>query len=197
MAGITGGGLVQLGYEPEVDFKLYDDGTGTVISEWNHADPIPSVAEIEAAEILYQQAIDNRIAIRNAARQYIAQRIGFTLSELEETDLLELMVRYADPLESLSPPIVPTTKEDFYRIAVADMNDALALTDNFITRESEYKKVLPAKITGNGSVNAFSFNLADLYKQAKGWREDILQTTVTRFKAIQAGADATAWQAEF
>lgn len=97
MAGITGGGLIQLGYEPEVDFKLYDDGSGVVIKEWNHPDPQPSVAEIEAAEILYQQKIDNQILTSNAVKQYVANRIGFTLSQLEETELLEIMVRFVDP----------------------------------------------------------------------------------------------------
>lgn len=91
MAGITGGGLVQLGYEPEVDFKLYDDGTGIVISEWNHSDPQPSVAEIEAAEIIFQQNIDARIAAQEAARQAIATKIGLTISELQEVDLLKVI----------------------------------------------------------------------------------------------------------
>ncbi len=98
-------------------------------------------------------------------------------------------------VEPTAAPEVNTTQQDFYRQAVTDMNDALALTDNFIYRESEYKKILPPEITGTGQVNAFIFNLSDLYSKAKGWREDIIQTTVARFNAIKAGADATAWQA--
>lgn len=101
----------------------------------------------------------------------------------------------ADLAAATSSATVNTTQQDFYRQAVTDMNDALALTDNFIYRESEYKKILPPRITGTGQTNQFVFNLTDLYKDAKGWREDIIQTTVSRFNAIKAGADATAWQA--
>ncbi len=131
-----------------------------------------------------------RIARMDTAKEAIRNRLSKTTQEMEDITLFELLSELAPAQAGPN-----TTQEDFYRQAVTDMNDALALTDNFITRESEYKKILPAKITGNGNVNAFNFNLADLYKEAKGWREDILQTTVSRFKAIKAGADATAWQA--
>ncbi|MEK9770352.1 MAG: hypothetical protein VW683_15685, partial [Betaproteobacteria bacterium] len=120
----------------------------------------------------------------------IEDSIKTALSGISDTSDITDYATLAD----INPVEVLTTQQDFYRKAVTDMNDALALTDNFIYRESEYKKILPATITGNGQVNAFVFNLADLYADAKGWREDILQTTVARFNAIKAGADATAWQ---
>ena len=57
---ITSIGLKQLGFTPEVDYILQDngDGAGTFIAEWNSASPQPSVAEIEAAEVEWQTAYD-------------------------------------------------------------------------------------------------------------------------------------------
>jgi hypothetical protein len=86
-------------------------------------------------------------------------------------------------------------KELFFRSAIDSMNYELERTDKFILRADEYADILPATITGNGSVNAFVFNQADLYARVKGWREDIIQTTRTRIQQISEGADQTAWQA--
>jgi len=47
---ITAYGLIKLGYEPETDFVLQDDGNGVYIAEWNHADPQPTEAEITTAD---------------------------------------------------------------------------------------------------------------------------------------------------
>jgi hypothetical protein len=136
-------------------------------------------------------SIEQEAELRFAVRQYLAQRIGYTIEELSEAEIYQIIAE----LDKADNPPANTTQEDFYRQALTDMNDALAMTDNFIYRESEYKKILPPEITGNGNVNAFIFNLSDLYSKAKGWREDIIQTTAARFNAIKAGADATAWQA--
>jgi len=46
---ISANGLIQLGYEPEVDFVLEDIGNGVYIKEWNHSDAQPTEAEIETA----------------------------------------------------------------------------------------------------------------------------------------------------
>ena len=50
---ITSNGLEGLGFEPFIDFRLKDDGDGVYISEWNPAQPVPSVAEIEQGEQVY------------------------------------------------------------------------------------------------------------------------------------------------
>lgn len=89
----------------------------------------------------------------------------------------------------------PTTQGEFYAKAISEMNETLELTDKFIIRAEEYAKIFPPTITGNGSVNAFVFNLSNLYNRVKGWREDVMQTTKTRMEQIKAGADAVAWQA--
>ena len=47
---ITTYGLIKLGYDPETDFELRDDGNGVYISEWNHSDPQPTEAEITTAD---------------------------------------------------------------------------------------------------------------------------------------------------
>ena len=98
-------------------------------------------------------------------------------------------------VQPASPP--DFTKAQFVRQALDEMNARLERTDNFIIRADEYADILPATITGNGSVNAFVFNQADLYARVKGWREDIIQTTMTRIKSLQAATDYASHQAVF
>ena len=56
---ITANGLIQLGFVPDVDFRVEDDGSGAVIKEWWSASPQPSEAEIEAADVEYQAEHDS------------------------------------------------------------------------------------------------------------------------------------------
>jgi len=67
---ITSEGLQQLGFKPEVDYKLQDDGVGTFIAEWLSASPQPSVAEIEAAEVEWQTTYDSQAYARNRKAEY-------------------------------------------------------------------------------------------------------------------------------
>ena len=69
---ITSKGLVQLGFNPDSDFKLQDnsDGAGVFISEWNSASPQPSVSEIEAAHTEWQAAYDAKAYQRTRAKAY-------------------------------------------------------------------------------------------------------------------------------
>jgi len=46
---ITAHALEKLGFTPEIDFSLQDDGQGVYIREWMSASPQPTEAEIEAA----------------------------------------------------------------------------------------------------------------------------------------------------
>jgi len=46
---ITSEGLKKLGFIPNIDFILYDDGQGVYIKEWKSVSPQPAEAEIEAA----------------------------------------------------------------------------------------------------------------------------------------------------
>lgn len=46
---ITAHALQKLGFAPEVDFILQDDGQGVYIKEWMSASPQPTESEIEAA----------------------------------------------------------------------------------------------------------------------------------------------------
>ena len=50
----TSNGLEKLGFTPNIDFVLQDDGDGVYIKEWNSASPQPSQAEIETAESEWQ-----------------------------------------------------------------------------------------------------------------------------------------------
>ena len=67
---ITASGLIQLGFVPEVDFRVEDDGSGAAIKEWNSASPQPTVAEIEAAHNEWQAEHDSQAYARNRQAEY-------------------------------------------------------------------------------------------------------------------------------
>ena len=86
---ITYTGLVKLGFTEE-DFRLQDDsnGEGVYISEWNNAQPQPSVADIESAEQVYIAEAQAQEEARQALRQSMISKLATTLTP-EETALLE------------------------------------------------------------------------------------------------------------
>jgi len=67
---ITVEGLQQLGFTPEVDFSLQDDGDGAYIREWLSAFPQPSVDDIEAAHAEWQTEHDSQEYSRNRQAEY-------------------------------------------------------------------------------------------------------------------------------
>ena len=67
---ITANGLIQLGFVPDVDFRVEDDGSGAVIAEWNSASPQPSEAEIESAHNEWQAEYDAQEYARNRQAEY-------------------------------------------------------------------------------------------------------------------------------
>jgi len=67
---ISANGLIQLGFTPEVDFSLQNDGGDTYIKSWMSDEPQPSVAEIEAADVEYQTAWDSQEYARNRKKEY-------------------------------------------------------------------------------------------------------------------------------
>ena len=67
---ITANGLIQLGFKPDVDFRVEDHGSGAVIAEWNSASPQPSEAEIEAADAEYQTAWNAQEYARKRSPEY-------------------------------------------------------------------------------------------------------------------------------
>jgi hypothetical protein len=67
---ISANGLQKLGFTPEVDFSLQDDGDGTYIAKWNSASPQPSEAEIETAHAEWQAEYDSQAYARNRQSEY-------------------------------------------------------------------------------------------------------------------------------
>jgi len=65
---ITAQGLIKLGFTPEVDFSLQDDGQGVFIASWMSAQPQPSVSDIEVAHTVWQTEYDSNQYQRD--RQY-------------------------------------------------------------------------------------------------------------------------------
>lgn len=65
---ITSNGLEKLGFTPNVDFALQDDGDGVFIKEWNSASPQPSKSAIETAHAEWQAEYDSQAYAR--ARKY-------------------------------------------------------------------------------------------------------------------------------
>ena len=67
---ITANGLQHLGFTPEIDFSLQNDGGDTFIAQWNSDQPQPSVAEIEAADGEWQAEYDAQEYARLRATAY-------------------------------------------------------------------------------------------------------------------------------
>jgi len=67
---ITSNGLEKLGFTPNIDFVLQDDGDGVFIKEWNSASPQPSVSAIETAESEWQAEQDATQYQRDRQAEY-------------------------------------------------------------------------------------------------------------------------------
>jgi hypothetical protein len=67
---ITANGLIQLGYTPEVDFSLQNDGGDTYIKSWMSGDAQPTVSAIEAAEVEWQTVYDSQLYARTRKAKY-------------------------------------------------------------------------------------------------------------------------------
>jgi len=67
---ITSQGLMYLGFKPEKDFVLQDDGNGTYIKDWNSSSDKPTTADIEAAHVAWQAEYDTQEYSRKRAAAY-------------------------------------------------------------------------------------------------------------------------------
>ena len=68
---ITSNGLEKLGFTPNVDFALQDDGDGVYIKEWNSKERSqPTEAEIETADAEWQAEYDSQAYARARAEAY-------------------------------------------------------------------------------------------------------------------------------
>ena len=67
---VTAQGLKKLGFTPEIDFSLQDEGNGTYIAKWNSASPQPTEAEIEAAHAEWQAEQDATQYQRDRKAEY-------------------------------------------------------------------------------------------------------------------------------
>ena len=61
---------MQLGFTPEVDFSLQNDGDGAYIREWWSASPQPTESEIETAHAAWQAEQDSTQYQRDRAAAY-------------------------------------------------------------------------------------------------------------------------------
>ena len=67
---ITANGLIQLGFVPENDFILQNDGDGVFIKEWFSDESRPTTADIEAAHAEWQAEYDAQEYARNREAEY-------------------------------------------------------------------------------------------------------------------------------
>lgn len=68
---ITAEGLMQLGFTPEVDFSLQDNGDGVVyIKEWLSSETQPTEEAIEAAHTQWQADYDSKEYARLRKKKY-------------------------------------------------------------------------------------------------------------------------------
>ena len=93
---ITSNGLLKLGFDPKVDFRLEDHGSGAFIKEWNSASPQPTVAEIEAADATYNTEYDAKAYARTRADAYpsIGDQLDMLWHAIDANATLN--TRYAD-----------------------------------------------------------------------------------------------------
>ena len=67
---ITSQGLEKLGFTPEFDFSLQDDGQGAYIKEWKSASLQPTESEIEAAHAEWEAEYAATQYQRDRAAEY-------------------------------------------------------------------------------------------------------------------------------
>jgi len=67
---ITAIGLKQLGFKPDIDFRVENDGSGAKIVSWTSASPQPSVSDIEAADTTYNTEYDAKAYARTREAAY-------------------------------------------------------------------------------------------------------------------------------
>ena len=68
---ITSNGLEKLGFTPNIDFVLQDDGDGVYIREWNSKKRSqPTEAEIETADAEWQAEYDSKAYVRARSDAY-------------------------------------------------------------------------------------------------------------------------------
>jgi len=67
---ITAEGLIQLGYKPEIDFSLQNDGGDTYIKSWMSGDAQPTQSQIEAGAVAWQTAYDAKEYARKRKAEY-------------------------------------------------------------------------------------------------------------------------------
>ena len=77
---ITANALIHLGFEPENDFILQNDGDGVFIREWFSDEPRPTTADIEAAHAVWQAEYDAQEYARKRKEAYDAA--GCTIEAL-------------------------------------------------------------------------------------------------------------------
>ena len=84
---ITSEGLSQLGFTPDIDFLLQDDGSGPYISKWNSASPQPSEAEIETAQAEWKSEYDAEQVAKSdriASAKAKLEALGLTTDEVKD-----------------------------------------------------------------------------------------------------------------
>ena len=70
---ITANGLIKLGFEPEIDFLLQDDGDGVYIASWISSEAQPSESAITTANGEWNTAYDAQLYARKRALEYPSQ----------------------------------------------------------------------------------------------------------------------------
>jgi hypothetical protein len=94
---ITAQGLTQLGYTPEVDFSLQNDGGDTYIKSWISSDVQPTDEAIEAAEAVWQAAYDAQEYARSRKAAYDL----LNQDEMRYDDLINSTTTWQDAIAAI------------------------------------------------------------------------------------------------
>tara|TARA_R110000824_G_C14898605_1_gene645214 strand:+ start:385 stop:654 length:270 start_codon:yes stop_codon:yes gene_type:complete len=84
---ITSNGLKHLGFTPEVDYSLQDDGNGVYLKEWLSSSDRPTIADIEAAHAEWQTEYDANKAEKENRVSSVKTKLealGLTTEEVKD-----------------------------------------------------------------------------------------------------------------
>ena len=84
---ITSNGLKHLGFTPEVDYSLQDDGNGVYLKEWLSSSDRPTIADIEAAHAEWQTQYDVEVVAKQNRLDSVKTKLeslGLTTEEVKD-----------------------------------------------------------------------------------------------------------------
>jgi len=84
---ISARGLMFLGFSPDKDFIMHDDGNGAYIAEWRSSSDRPTTADMEAAHNQWQSQRVSEVAAKKDRLVSVKSKLealGLTTEEIQD-----------------------------------------------------------------------------------------------------------------